>query len=126
MDLKSMKVGQTIEAAAKNVFDAAAKSANSGHYLERLAGMCKAFGMKGTTEMVQAVAKYVLNSHKPQWIDGLMYDVSSSIIYRAKELNPTPEDWAKIVWGLDHEALKEEDLLKYRERNADPAKRENH
>mgnify|MGYP001157817391 CR=1 FL=1 len=125
MDLKTLKIGQTQTVAAKSPFDAAEKAASSGHYLERLEGICKAFGLKDLVALVGAVKKYVLSSHKPQWVDGLVHDVSQSIVYHAEKLNPKPEDWTKIVWGLEYDVLKEHGLDKYRERGG-VAQKENH
>lgn len=126
MDVTKLKVGQTEVIGAKSPFDAAEKSANSGHYLKRLLGLTEAFKLKDSMELVRAVHNYVQHSPKPLWIDGLVHDVSEDIVYHAEKLNPTPKDWAKIVWGLNWDVLKAHDLVKYRSQDASGQQREDH
>lgn len=110
--------GLTVEAKDDNAWKKAEKASKEGHWLSRMIGIAKAFNMKEELDILLALAKYMkATGNKPQGIDPLIdQSIGTRMVYKLEKLEPTPEQWRMVVWGLPYDALKngDEDLTKYR------------
>jgi hypothetical protein len=113
--IKKSDIKKIVDSAAisNKDFDKAEEVANKGHYLDRMIGIAKAFKLKDEENLLTALKKYMeVIQSKPHGLDGMLHGISGKIIARIEIKCPdaTIEDWAKIAWGLDVEALKSFEL----------------
>jgi len=111
--IRKSDIKKVIESAAKTDFDKVEEGANKGHYVDRMINIAKAFKLKDEEHVLIALKKYMdIIQSKPEGLEGLLHGISGRIIARIEIKYPdaTIEDWAKIAWGLDLDALKAFDL----------------
>jgi hypothetical protein len=113
--LESITEMDTIRFQTVKGIQAIGNKASHGHYLDRMIAICTHIPcVSRYLVLFQAYKAYAEDHGKPPQVDKVMYLLSCELIEFCKESEVPMYEIAKIVWGLDFDALCEHNLVHLR------------